>query len=112
MKVTDLNEIVLNAKVQLAAQDSYLVVLVGEEQAALMVANIYLTNDQLKALGQDIPQVVSVISSRDRISVIIGQNQSYFKSDYPLCLYEDLADDCNMIVMVMEAAFDRLLSRS
>lgn len=80
----------------------------NENQIAILVANIYFTYDVLKAFGQDVNEVLSVISSTKRISIISGDTASSFKFDPPLCEYESLTDDIANILMILQAVFDRM----
>ena len=82
--------------------------LLGRELATLVVLNIYYTNDVCVGFGQDFHNKVSVISGRQRISVIVQSNSSMYKDDGPICRYDDLADDVNEILIVMQAAYDRI----
>lgn len=107
-KVTDYNEILTEVKNQLAGQEWTITDYMTEDNAAIVVANIYLMNDLCKGFGQDIDNSVSVISSRQRISVIYGGRCGMFKHNEELCLYESLQDDVSVILMVLQAAFDRM----
>ena len=107
-KVTNYNEVIAAIEVALSDRDYFLVDLVGHDLAVLAVLNIYMTNDMCKGFGQDFHNGTSVISSRQRISVIVEKCSSMYKDDYPICEYNDLADDVNEIIVISQAAFDRI----
>lgn len=108
-KVTDYNEILTEVNTQMASQEWTITDYMTEDHAVIVVANIYLMNDLCKGFGQDIDNSVSVISSRQRISVIYGGQCGMFKYDEELCIYESLQDDISVILMVLQAAFDRMI---
>lgn len=107
-KITDYSIVQAEIARQLALNDYDIVEILGEDLALLAVLNIYMTNDVCKGFGQDFQEKVSVISSRQRISVIIGRKASNYKNDEPICLYRDLSDDINEILMLIQTVFDRL----
>ena len=107
-KITDYNEILAEITSQLADQEWSITDFMPEDNAAIVVANIYLMNDLCVGFGQDIDNSVSVISARQRISVIYGGRCGMFKHHENLCLYESLSDDVSVILMVLQAAFDRI----
>lgn len=80
----------------------------GHDLLVLAVLNIYMTNDLCRGFGQDFLDGKSIISSRRIISVIIGRHSSLFKDNNYICLYEDLDGDINEILMIMQAAYDRI----
>ena len=107
-KITDYNEILSEVTTQLADQEWTITDYMTLDDAAIVVANIYLMSDLCSGFGQDIDNSVSVISSRVRISVIYGVRCGMFKHHEDLCLYESLSDDVSVILMVLQAAFDRM----
>lgn len=107
-KVTNYSEILSQVTTQLSDQEWSITDFMPEDNAAIVVANIYLMNDLCAGFGQDIDNSVSVISSRQRISVIYGGRCGMFKHHENLCLYESLSDDISVILMVLQAAFDRM----
>lgn len=109
MKVTDFNEIRNAAIDYLAENGSAVLDLMSAQEAAMCVTMIYLANDSLTAIGQDFDYGVSIVASRTRISVIGIGNSSYYKSDEPICAYEDLADDVHQIFLMLDVAIDRWL---
>ena len=78
-KVTDYSEILTQVTTQLSDQEWSITDFMPEDNAAIVVANIYLMNDLCAGFGQDIDNSVSVISSRQRISVIYGGRCGMFK---------------------------------
>lgn len=107
-KVTDYNEVLNEVKQQLADQEWAITEYMPTDNAAIVVANIYLMNDLCVGFGQDIDNSVSVISSLRRISVIYDGRCGMFKHHEDLCVYESLSDDISVIMMVLQAAFDRM----
>ena len=107
-KISNYNEILAEVTSQLADQEWSITDFMPEDNAAIVVTNIYLMNDLCSGFGQDIDNSVSVISSRQRISVIYGGRCGMFKTHENLCLYESLSDDVSVILMVLQAAFDRM----
>lgn len=107
---------------QLAMQDSHLLSLIGEDCAIWCVMGIYLTNDQTSGYGQsfkpqepseDFGQVnmVSIISYRNGVSVIIDNQASKYQDNVNLCGYENLNEDVHAIVMYINTAIERINSR-
>ena len=107
-KVTDYNEVLNEVKQQMTDQEWTITDYMTEDNAAFVVANIYLMNDLCTGFGQDIDNSVSVISSRKRISVIYSDQCGMYRHHENLCLYESLSDDVSVILMVLQAAFDRM----
>lgn len=107
-KITDYSEILAEVTTQLAGQEWSITDCMTQENAAFVVANIYLMNDLCAGFGQDIDNSASVISSRKRISVIYDGRCGMFRHHENLCLYESLSDDISVILMVLQAAFDRM----
>lgn len=107
-KVTDYSTVATEIDAQLDATAYEIDALLGREIATLCVLNIYMTNDLCTGFGQDFNQRVSIISSRQRISVIVDHHSSNFKDDFPLCQYVDLTDDVHEILMILQAAYDRI----
>lgn len=109
MKVTDYNEILTEVESQLAQDEWSLLDYVDAETAKIIVANIYMSNDIMKGHGQDIGDTISIISSARYISVIHDGKLGLFKADDLICIYESLTDDISQILMIMQAAFDRMV---
>ena len=95
---------------------------IGHDNAIWCVMGVYLTNDQTSGHGQDFdvlesdsetenPLRFSVISSKDRISVIDNGQMSYYKDNVDLCGYENLQEDIYAICMYIQTAIDRIESR-
>lgn len=121
-KVRDL-DVLKNAVIsQLAMLDCYLIDLIGEDCAIWCIMGIYLSNDQTSGYGQSYkPQepsedfgqvnIVSVISYRNGISVIINSRASKYQDNVDLCGYEDLEEDIHAIVMYIDTAIERINAR-
>lgn len=108
-KITDYSEVVQEITDQLDATETTIEEVLGRDLAILCVLNIYMTNDICQGFGQDFHNGVSVISSLQRISVIVGKRSSFFKDDFAICQYEDLSDDISEILMIWTAAYDRIV---
>lgn len=108
MKENDLNAVRTEIESQLDDQDWRILDYLTRDQATLVVCNIYNTNDSAKGFGQDFEDCISIISSRQRISAIASGAHSFYKSETPLCMYQNLADDVHQILIVMEAAIQRM----
>lgn len=122
MKITDYSVIQNEIQNQLLDQDWSIEDYLSETAIVLAVANIYTTNDLMSGFGQDfsnsvgaladeVYQNMSIISSRDRISIIIDSRMSYYKSDVPICGYESLEEDIAYIFMVIQLVLDRIDSQ-
>lgn len=121
-KVRDL-EVLKNAVIsQLAMLDCYLIDLIGEDCAIWCIMGIYLSNDLTSGYGQSYkPQepsedfgqvnIVSVISYRNGVSVIIDSQASKYQDNIDLCGYEDLDEDIHAIVMYIDTAIERINAR-
>lgn len=122
MKITDYSVIQNEIQNQLLDQDWSIEDYLSETAIVLAVANIYTTNDLMSGFGQDfsnsvgasadeVYQNMSIISSRDRISIILDSHMSYYKSDVPICGYENLVEDISYIFMVIQLVLDRIDSQ-
>lgn len=107
-KVTNYAEVEAEVRRQLAETEWSMVDVLGMDLTTLAVINIYMTNDYCSGFGQDFLPGVSIISSPYRISVILGAKASNYKDDNNICLYQSLADDIHEILIVMQAAYDRI----
>lgn len=121
-KVTDYNLIASTIAEVMPEVCPDLAARIGQDNAIWCVMGIYLTNDQTSGHGQDfmltqdgvscIPNVkLSVISSKDRISIIEDGQMSYYKDNVNLCGYENLQEDIYAICMYIQTAIDRIDSR-
>lgn len=108
MKVTDLNEIRDEIIDQLSDEEWKILEYLTFDQSILVVLNIYNTNDFVKAFGQDIEDSISIISNNRRISAIHGSHASYWKTDTDICEYNNLQEDIASILIVLEAAINRM----
>ncbi len=122
MKITDYTVIQNAIFEQLLDQDWSIEDYLSETAIVLAISNIYTTNDLMSGFGQDfsnsvgamaeeVYQNMSIISSRDRISIILDSRMSYYKSDVPICGYESLEEDIAYIFMVIQLVLDRIESQ-
>ena len=107
-KVTDYAQVQAEITRQLDSNPASIEAIIGREMTVMVILNIYMTNDVCVGFGQDLNQKVSVISSRRKISIIIDGHSSFYQDDGVICLYEDLADDIAEILIIMEAAYQRI----
>lgn len=109
MKELDCTKVVAEINDQMDETDFDLENLIGRTLAVMMVMNIYLTNDVIDAYGQDLKEMgVSIITTRYRCSVIIGEEMSWYKLSVPICDYQNLTDDIESILNVIQVAIDRI----
>lgn len=119
MKITDYSVIQQEIEEQLLDQDWSIEQYLDESMIVLAVANIYTTNDMVSGFGQDFTNAASVfgndnfekmsiISSRDRISIILDSKMSYYKDNLPICGYETLDEDIYNIFVVIQTVLDRI----
>ena len=122
MKITDYTVIQNAIQNTLLDQDWSIEDYLSETAIVLAISNIYTTNDLMSGFGQDfsnsvgamadeVYQNMSIISSRDRISIILDSRMSYYKSDVPICGYESLEEDIAYIFMVIQLVLDRIDSQ-
>lgn len=122
MKITDYTVIQNAIQEQLLDQDWSIEDYLSETAIVLAISNIYTTNDLMSGFGQDfsnsagvmaeeVYQNMSIISSRDRISIILDSRMSYYKSDVPICGYENLEEDIAYIFMIIQLVLDRINSQ-
>ena len=122
MKITDYSVIQNEIEQQLLDQDYTIEEYLSEQAIVIAVANIYTTGDLVTGFSQDYkyevspenPEIfkrLSIISNKDRISIIVDSHMSYYKSDVPICGYESLEDDIAYIFVVIQTVFDRLDSQ-
>lgn len=121
-KVTDYN-VIQTAVVELAPQFApSLLEFIGSDNTVWCVMGIYLTNDQTTGYGQDfyvcngdnvnvMKMLVSVISYRNGISVIVDSHASKYQDNVDLCGYQNLTEDITAILMYIQTAIDRIESR-
>ena len=121
-KVTDYNLIASTISEVMPEVSPDLPTKIGQDNAIWCVMGVYLTNDQTSGHGQDFALIqdgvycgqemkFSVISSRDRISIIENGQMSYYKDNVDLCGYENLHEDIYAICMYIQTAIDRIESR-
>lgn len=108
MKVTDLNAIKAEVEAQLSDDEWKILEYLTFGQSTLVVLNIYNTNDFVKGFGQDIEESISIISNNRKISAIHGSHASYWKTDIDICGYKDLKEDIKSILIVLDAAINRM----
>lgn len=122
MKIQDYSVIQNAIQNELLEQDWTIEEYLNESAILLAVANIYTTNDLVSGFGQDfrkidgaggesIEEKISIISNRERISIIVDSRMSYYKSDVPICGYESLEEDIAYIFMIIQLVFDRIESQ-
>lgn len=119
MKISDYSVIQNAIRNELLSQEWSLSGYLNEAAILLAVANIYTTNDLVSGFGQDfrctvggadeeISQKISIITNRERISIILDSRMSYYKSDVPICGYENLDEDIAYIFMIIQLVLDRI----
>lgn len=119
MKETDYSVILTAVENELQEQEWSIEEYLDATAIKLAVANIYTTNDMCSGFGQDYnlqnydststkPPTLSIISSQQRISIITPDGMSFYKSDLPICGYEDVTVDIHYIMIVIQAVFDRI----
>lgn len=119
MKITDYSVIQNAIQNQLLEQDWSIEDYLNEAAILLAVSNIYTTNDLMSGFGQDfnctvgaadeeVYQKISIISNKERISIILDSRMSYYKSDVPICGYENLDEDIAYIFMIIQMVLDRI----
>lgn len=122
MKSSTYSDIMVIIEEQLDNVAEELRELMGDDNLKAAILNIYMCSDLVYAFGQDYVMQdfsldtgqigrISLISTRYSISLIIGNVSSSFKYDMQICLYVDMEDDIATIILVLNAAFDRLNSR-
>lgn len=122
MKITDYTVIQSEIEDQLLEQDYTIEEYLSEQAIVLAVANIYTTGDLVTGFSQDFkyeicqlnPEIykkLSIISNKERISIILEKEMSYYKSDVPICGYESLTEDIGYILTIIQTVFDRINAR-
>lgn len=123
MKITDYNAIAECVATKIDELCPDLVDLIGRDAAIFCVLAIYQTNNLCRGYGQDFtpldedaqivgPDKVSVISFENGTSVIVDSDSSRYQDSFPMCGYEDLDEDITQICICIQAAIDRINSRS
>ena len=123
MKETDYNAIAAEINSQLEENDGDIVVLLGSERAKICVMGIYLSNDITSGYGQDFNVETgivdsehfgkfSVISSPNRISVVMAEGMSFYQSRETICGYESLQEDIANILVIIQTVIDRIYSNA
>ena len=121
-KVTNFQTIADVIYHELALNDYDIETLIGTDCTVWCVMGIYLNNDKTSGFGQDFKTMtlgvesnlnvrLSVISSRNRISVILEGQMSYYSDNVDLCGYESLEEDIQAILLWIQTAIDRINSR-
>lgn len=119
MKITDYSVIQNAIQNVLLSEEWSISEYLNEAAILLAVANIYTTNDLVSGFGQDfrctvgasgeeVYQKISIITNRERISIILDSRMSYYKSDVPICGYEYLEEDIAYIFMIIQMVLDRI----
>lgn len=107
-KIMDYAAVAAEIARQLALNDYDIQEYLGEDLTVLAVLNIYMTNDVCQGFGQDFHNGWSIISSRQRISLIYGKKASNYKNEEAICLYDSLSDDVHEILMLIQTVIDRM----
>lgn len=121
-KVTNFQTIADVIYHELALTNYDIETLIGTDCTVWAVMGIYLNNDKTSGFGQDFKVMtlglesnlavkLSVISSRNRISVILEGEMSYYSDNVDLCGYESLEEDIQAILLWIQTAIDRINSR-
>ena len=119
MKITDYSVIQNAIENQLLDQEWSIEQYMNDSAIILAVANIYTTNDLVSGFGQDytntegaageiVYEKLSIISNRERISIILDSHMSYYKSDIPICGYQSLDEDIYNIMIIVQTVLDRI----
>lgn len=119
MKITDYSVIQNAIQNELLSDEWSIEDYLNEAAILLAVSNIYTTNDLVSGFGQDFNctvgaadeeayQKISIISNRERISIILDSRMSYYKSDVPICGYENLEEDIAYIFVIIQVVLDRI----
>lgn len=107
MKVTDYNVVLTEATKKLEQGDCLILDYLTIDEAAQCMTMIYLCSDLMDAITMDYTGNISVIASPYRIAILYLKHQSFYKGDTPICLYVNIADDINEIVLRLDAALER-----
>lgn len=121
-KVTNFQTIADAIYHELALNDYDIETLIGTDCTVWCVMGIYLNNDKTSGYGQDFKTItlgvesnlnvkLSVISSRNRVSVILEGEMSYYTDNVDLCGYESLEEDIQAILLWIQTAIDRINAR-
>lgn len=121
-KVTNFQTIADVIYHELALNDYDIETIIGTDCTVWCVMGIYLNNDKTSGFGQDYKSLtlnvnsnlnvsLSVISSRNRVSVILDGQMSYYTDNVDLCGYESLEEDIQAILLWIQTAIDRINSR-
>lgn len=110
MKVTDLNVIADAVSDVVSEIGCDLSDYLDNSDVINCLTMIYVTGDRMTGHGQDFAIGLSVISSPTRISIIGDGAMSFYKTDDPICQYENLNDDIIQIVTVVNAAIARWMN--
>lgn len=85
--------------------------LIGDDLAEILIMNIYLAGDLLRAHDQSLNEYgLSIITTTKSISIILDGKMSWGKCDGPICLYEDLDHDILNICVLIQFVLDRINS--
>ena len=121
-KVTNFQTIADVIYHELALNNYDIETLIGTDCTVWCVMGIYLNNDKTSGYGQDFKTItlgvesnlnvkLSVISSRNRVSVILEGQMSYYTDNVDLCGYESLEEDIQAILLWIQTAIDRINAR-
>lgn len=121
-KVTNFQTIADVIYHELALNNYDIETLIGTDCTVWAVMGIYLNNNKTSGYGQDFHgqeedggwnpiEKVSIVSSRNRVSVIIGREMSYYTDNVNLCGYESLEEDIQAILLYIQTAIDRINAR-
>ena len=118
-KVNDWNTVRDAVADAILDRGSGLVELIGAANTIAAVVCIYMNNDQCRGYGQDFqyvedpeaeepPVVLSIITSQERLSIILNGIMSYYKDNIPLVGYSDLTEDVEHLLIVIDTVLDRI----
>lgn len=106
-KVTDLNLIRDFAKQELEEYGSVLLDFLTLEDACNCMTMIYVSNDLTTGYAQDYENNISIITSPNRVAIIYQGHHSFYKTEYPICMYEAIEEDMKIIRITIDAALQR-----
>lgn len=106
-KLSDLNLIRDFAKQELEEYGSVLLDYLTMEDACNCLTMIYVSSNLTTGYALNYENNISVVTSPNRVSIIYQGHYSFYKTDYPICMYEAIEEDMKVIRITIDAALRR-----
>lgn len=111
MKECDLTAVVEQVDTLLQESEYLITDVCTVNQVELIVCNIYLASQEVKEVSTSFKDVIAVIATGSKIGIILDGRSSYYNLRSPLCTYQSLEEDVEVILEVIETVMQRIYAQ-